>query len=272
MNPLEQRMMALLTGLKENYGAIGAKVEFEEEGASFEDAFRLKEMLIQADLDLTIKIGGCKAINEMNAVKRIGANAIVAPMIETPYAVKEYFKALKSVFLQDELQDIETFINIETITGYLNFDEIMSLSEAEELSGIVFGRGDMVRSLGLTKDEINSEEMLGFSNSLARKTYKYGKNFIIGGGVSSRSLPFFKKLPENYLNKIETRKIIFNAQKLLKMDKAKEGILKAIEFELMWIKNKREFYGVMHDYDSQRIITLENCYKKSLQEFELEII
>lgn len=272
MNSLEQQMMALLTDLKENYGAIGAKAEFEEEGASFEDALRLKEMLMPAALDLTIKIGGCKAIKEMYEVKKIGAKAIVAPMIETCYAAKEYFKALKSVFLQGELQNIESFINIETITGYLNFDEIISLPEMKELSGIVFGRGDMVRSLGLTKDEINSDEMLEFSSSLARKTYKYSKKFIIGGGVSSRSLPFFKKLPENCLNKIETRKIIFDAQKLLKSDNAKEGILKAIEFELMWIKNKQDFYKVVNDYDSQRIITLQNCYKKSLEEAELKVI
>lgn len=271
MNSLERQMMVLLTDLKENYGAIGAKAEFEEEGASFEEALHLKEMLTQVGLGFTIKIGGCKALKEMNEVKKIGVNAIVAPMIETPYAAKEYIQALKTVFSQDGLQNIEIFINIETITGYLNFDKIMSLPESKELSGIIFGRGDMVRSLGLTKDEINSDEIFDFSKSLALKTQKHGKNFIIGGGVSSRSLSFFKKLPGECLNKIETRKIIFDAQKLLKKDNAKEGILKAIEFELIWIKNKRDFYGVMHDYDGQRIITLENCYKKSLEESELKI-
>ena len=262
----------LLADLKENHFAIGVKSEFEEEGASFEETVLLKELADLAGLDLTIKIGGCKAIKEMYEVKEIGANAIVAPMIETPYAAKSYIETVKLVFLEEELQKtdqkvnqkVEFFINIETIMGYVNIDEILNLKECEILSGIVFGRGDMVKSMGLTKEDVNSDKILEIAHNLAIKTSAFNKKFIIGGSVSTRSLPFFRKLP-NSLNKIETRKIIFDAQKLLNSTNAEEAILKAINFELMWIKNKRENYGIIRDIDAKRLITLENCRKKSVE-------
>lgn len=265
MNQLEKKMIESLIDLKENHYALAVKTEFEEEGAAFEEAVRLKEMLSLTGLDLTIKIGGCKAIKEMYEVKEIGVNAIVAPMIESAYAAKSYINALKSVFSQDEIKNIEILINIETITGYKNFDEILQLEESKYLSGIVFGRGDMINSMGLAKDYINSEEILEMANNLAIKTSKLNKKFIVGGSVSTRSLPFFERMPKNALHKIETRKIIFDAQKLLKNKNAQEGILKAIEFELMWIKNKRDYYGIIREEDAKRLIILENCYKKSVE-------
>lgn len=265
MNSLENQMIKLLIDLKENYYAIGVKAEFEEEGASFQEAFCLKEIVVNAGLDLTIKIGGCGALNDIREARKLGANAVVAPMIESPYAMKKYIKIIKSVFSENDRKDLDVLINIETITGYTNLDEMLQQEEAYDLTGIVLGRADMTGSMGLTRDDINSKENLEIANNLALKTSKYNKKFIIGGGVSARSIKFFRELPKSLLHKFETRKIIFDAQKALASENIGEGILKAIEFERMWIKNKRDFYGVMHDQDIQRLITLDNCYKKSLE-------
>lgn len=262
MHSLEKDMLDLLIDLKENHYAVGVKAEFEEEGASYSETVRLKELADLARLDLTIKIGGCKAIKELYEAKEIGAKSIVAPMVETPYAAKSYIEAVKSVFAPEEIQNMEFFINIETITGYANIDEILNLKESEILSGIVFGRGDFTKSAGLTKDDVNSDKILSISNDLAKKTSAKNKKLIIGGSVSTRSVSFFKTVPMS-LNEIETRKVIFGAQKFLNSKNPEEAILKAINFELMWIKNKRENYGVLRDIDAQRIITLDNCRKKS---------
>lgn len=264
MNLLETKMLGLLIDLKQNHCALGVKAEFEEEGSSYKDAVLLKELADSAGLDLTIKIGGCKATKELFEAKEIGANSIVAPMIETPYSAESYIKAIKSVFNVEEFKNTAFLINIETITGYANFDDILNLEEGGFLSGIVFGRGDFVKSAGLTKEDVNSDKILEIANTLAIKTSCANKNFIIGGNVSTRSLSFFKKLPKS-LNKIETRKVIFDAQKLLSLDNAEEAILKAINFELLWIKNKRENYGILREIDAQRIIALENCRKKAVK-------
>ena len=137
---------------------------------------------------------------------------------------------------------------------------------AKDLAGIVLGRVDMTGSMGMTREDINSDEVLKIAMNLAELTMKYNKKFVIGGGVSSHSLPFFRKLPQGSLYKFETRKIIFDAQKALNDDNADKGILKAVSFELMWLKNKRDFYGMIHQEDEQRLVMLEAIYKKLIEE------
>ena len=256
-------MVETLIDLRENYHVVGVKAEFETEGTRLEEALRLKEVVTLAGLDLTIKIGGGGALKEMYEAKTIGVTAIVAPMIESAYAMKKYIQATKLAFAEDERAETSFFINIETITGYNNFDEMLEREEAKDLTGIVFGRADMTGSMGLSKEFVNSDKILEMANNVASKTLKYGKKLIIGGGVSPESLPFFNQLPKDSLHKFETRKIIFDAQKALTDNKAEEGILKAVEFELMWLENKRDFYGMIHDEDIKRLIMLGTQVQKS---------
>lgn len=270
MNILEKKMVDTLTDLKENHHVSAVKAEFEAEGTRLEEALRLKEVVTRAELDLAIKIGGCEAIKDMFDARSIGANTIIAPMIETEYAMKKYINATKFVFTEEERKDIKFFINIETITGYNNLNNMVQSEEFNELTGIVLGRGDMTGSMGLSKDDIDSDKILSIAISMADAAIKTNKKFIIGGNVSTNSLPFFKKLPKNSLTGFETRKIIFDAQSALNDTNTDKGILKAIQFELMWLNNKRDFYKRIYEEDAQRLITLEKRYKK-LQEKTGEI-
>lgn len=258
MNTLEKNMLNTLIDLRENHHVIGIKAEFEAEGTRLDEATRLKEVATRAGLDLTIKIGGCEALRDMYDARTIGISTIVAPMIESPYAMKKYINATKLAFPEEEREEISFLINIETITGYNNLDEMFKLPEAKYLKGIVFGRTDMTGSLGMGKDDINDDKILQYAQKIAEKTLKYKKEMVIGGGVTAQSLPFFKQLPKNALTRFETRKVIFDAQKTINDKNADNGILKAVSFELMWIKNKRDFYGMIHNEDSQRLVVLES--------------
>lgn len=266
MNLLEKKMVDTLIDLKENHHLLGVKAEFESEGTRLEEALRLKEVVTRAGLDLTIKIGGCEALKDMYDARIIGVNAIVAPMIESPYAMKKYIQATKLAFPEEEREEISFFINIETVTGYKNFDDMLALPEANDLAGIVLGRVDMTGSLGISREDINSDMIFEIANNLAIKTMEHDKKLIIGGGVSAYSLPFFKRLPKNSLYKFETRKIIFDAQKCLVDENTDKGILKAVGFELMWLKNKRDFYKLIYNEDSQRLTMLESRYKNLIEE------
>ena len=82
--------------------------------------------------------------------------------------------------------------------------------------------------------------------------------------IIERLLP--SNTPENSLTRFETRKIIFDAQKAINDPNADKGILKAVGFELMWLKNKREFYKMIYNEDAQRISMLEERYKKLIEE------
>lgn len=266
MNYLEKKMVNTLIDLKENHHVIGIKAEFEAEGTRLEEALRLKEVVTKAGLDLTIKIGGCEAIKDMYDARTIGVNAIVAPMIETAYAMKKYVQATKFVFPEEERKEVNFFINIETITGFNNLEEMINSPYFSDVDGIVLGRVDMTGSMGLTREDINSKEIFDIAYKLSEEMLKVNKYMIIGGGVSSHSLPFFKNLPPKSLTKFETRKIIFDAQSALADKNADKGILKAVGFELMWLKNKREFYGMIFKEDEARLQMLETRYKKLIEE------
>lgn len=266
MNTLEKKMVETLKDLKENHHVIGVKAEFEAEGTRMEEALRLKEVVTRAGLDMTIKIGGCEALKDMYDARTIGVNAIVAPMIESSYALKKYIQATKLAFPEEEWNETAFYINIETITGYNNIESIMEAAEAQDLTGIVLGRVDMSGSMELSRESINSDEIFEVADNIAKMTLKYNKKLVIGGGVSAHSLPFFKKLPKNSLYKFETRKIIFDANTALADQNADKGILKAVGFELMWLKNKRDFYGMIHSEDQQRLVMLESRYKKLIED------
>ena len=239
MNQLEKKMVNTLKDLKENHHVIGIKAEFEAEGTRLEEALRLKEVVTKAGLELTIKIGGCEAIKDMLDARTIGVNTIVAPMIETDYAMSKFTKAAKFVFPNEEFLDMNFLINVETITGFENINKMVNSPCFKDISGCVLGRVDMTGSMGLTREDINCDKIYDIAHSLSEKMQASNKMMIIGGGVSAHSLPFFSKLP--YLTKFETRKVIFDAKKALNDNNADKGILKAVGFELMWLKNKREF-------------------------------
>lgn len=264
MNKLEHKMIDTLMDLKENHHVVGIKAEFEAEGTRLEEALRLKEVVTKASLDLTIKIGGCEAIKDMLDARIIGVNTIVAPMIETDYAMKKYVQATKFVFPEEERSEMHFLINLETITGFENIDKIVASPFFEDIDGCILGRVDMTGSMGLTREDINSNQVFEIADSISHKMQDLNKLMVIGGGVSAHSLPFFSKLP--YLSKFETRKVIFDAQKSLNDKNTDKGILKAVGFELMWLKNKREFYKMIYNEDSQRLVMLEARYKKLIEE------
>src|SRR5574344_2598639 len=140
MNLSEKNLLKILTELKEKYFASGIKIEFETEVTTFSEASVLKNFSDKAGLNFTVKIGGAEAVTDMYEAKKIGVKTLVAPMIESSYALKKYINSAKTVF--NEIPP-EFFINIETITGYKNLDEILKTSETKYLSGIVLGRFDM---------------------------------------------------------------------------------------------------------------------------------
>ena len=63
-----------------------------------------------------------------------------------------------------------------------------------------------------------------------------------------------------HLNRFETRKIVFNAEACDTED-IEEGLLRAVEFELLWLKNKKNHYSVIEKEDDQRIKMLDSRWK-----------
>jgi 4-hydroxy-2-oxoheptanedioate aldolase len=156
-------------------------------------------------------------------------------------------------------------INIETIQGVQHFDEMMALPDIASLDGIVMGRVDLTGSMGISREDINSPQVFEITRDLFLKSKKCKLENAVGGGVSAFSLPFFRELPEGTLDRYETRKVIFSCPGALGPN-ADKGILKAVGFELLWLKNKRDFYQLISKEDEHRISMLEKRYKTLILE------
>lgn len=261
MNKLELEMVDLLNDLRGNYNVTGIKAEFEAEGTRIEEAMRLKDVTASVGLGLNIKIGGCEAIKDMLDAVSLGAKRIIAPMVETPYALQKFVKAAQMVF-GDTLDHLDLLVNIETETAANNFADMLKTPEAKYLSGVVVGRVDMVGSMGLGRDQVNSKRIFDISLDIAARAKDKGLAVVVGGGVSVDAIPFFQAFPAGYLDRFETRKVIFGCPEGL--NNPEEAFIKAVQFELMWLNNKRNYYAAIAREDNERIVMMENRYKTSL--------
>ncbi|MDX1947669.1 MAG: aldolase [Pirellulaceae bacterium] len=263
MNTLERRMVDALRNLKEHHAVVGVKAEFEAEGTRMDEMLRLKEVCMRANLDLTIKIGGCEALRDMYECKTIGVCRVVAPMVESPFALTKFVAAAKLAFPGDEQDEVTLGVNIETISACHAFDKMIELPQINQIGDVVFGRVDMCGSLGLSRDSINSDVILKHASELFEKAKRSGLTCCVGGGVSADSLPFFRDLP-GLVDRYETRKVIFACPAALKSE-PEQALLKAVGFELLWLRNKRDYYAAIANEDKQRLELLESRYRRQIE-------
>jgi len=160
MNKTERIMCEILERGRIEFGVVSVKAEFEAEGTRMDELLRLVDIARTAGLPLTVKIGGCEAIRDLLEAKQIGVKYIVAPMIETPYALTKYIAAKNLVYKAEDKEDTDFLFNMETITGFNNRDELVKVASwAEGVQGIVFGRVDFSGSLGLSRDGVDSRQV-----------------------------------------------------------------------------------------------------------------
>jgi len=203
-----------------------------------------------------MKIGGVEAITDIYNCLTIGVAGIVAPMAETAFAMSKFVRAITKFIPEDNREDIEFAANIETITAYRNIDEILEVKDVDLLSSITIGRVDFTSSMGFDRNSTNSEEMFKICKDIFGKAIAKGFKTALGGAISLESIPFLKQLnDENLINKFETRKVVFKNTALDK--NIKEGLLKAIEFEFLWLKSKKRYYSLANTEDDHRIEILE---------------
>lgn len=265
MNELERRMVHQLQDLHENHHVIGVKAEFEAEGTRLEEALRLKEVISAAGLGLTMKVGGCEALRDMYEARVIGVHRVVGPMVESPWALHKFVQAVKMAYPAEERDEVQFCVNIETVTGVESFAAMLELPDVADLDGIVLGRVDMSGSMGLSREDINSEAVYAVAERLFTQAKTRGLECALGGGVSADSLGFMRRLPAGCLDRFETRKVVFGCPGALG-DDADKGILKAVGFELMWLKNKRDFYGRIFEEDHARIEMLQGRYDRLIEQ------
>ena len=263
MNQYEKRMLAILEAGRADHGFASVKAEFEAEGTRVDELLRLLELARRAGLKVGIKIGGCEAIRDLIECKQYGVEYVIAPMVETPYALAKYAAAVKKVFSDaSERADIGFLFNLETITTYRALAEMVPVA-AEHGLGMVFGRVDFAGSMDRERDFVDSEDMTAHILAAATAARDNGLPMVVGGAVSPDSIPSLKRILDVRLDRFETRKIIFDADTALNGTDLLAGLGLAMEFELLWLKNKRDHYAGIAAEDEKRIAMMEARQQKA---------
>ena len=260
MNKIEANMVEILKTLSDDNLVVSVKAEFEAEGTRPDELLRLLDITKSAGLELTVKIGGCEAIRDLMEAKQFGAKYIVAPMIESTYALSKFASAIDTVFSNEEKTDSIFLFNIETQTAFQQADELIKSALEAGIQGIVFGRVDYAGSRKMNRSEIDSEKVTNDVIQVAESSKEANLQLVVGGAVSSESIENLRRIKAIHLTRFETRKIVFRAD-ALESRKIEVALLHAVHFELLWLLNKRDYYQRITEEDSKRIAMLEKRWK-----------
>jgi len=261
MNQYEKKMLEILRQGKEEFGVLATKAEFEAEGTRTDELLRLLEIANKADVGLALKVGGCEAIRDMLEAKQFGVRYIVAPMVETPYALSKYIAAKDKVYSRDEQEDVSFLFNIETITAFNNLEAMLALASSKPgCDGVVFGRVENSGSIGAGREAIETERVTPYVETVAKACLECGLQFVVGGAVSIDALSSLRRFRDILLDRFETRKMIFSGSALASPC-LPQALRQAVHFELLWLLNKSEYYGLMHREDRSRIEMLESRWR-----------
>ena len=260
MNEIEKKMISILKELRDDYGVFEIKAEFESEGSRMEEMMRLKDITSYVNLPIILKIGGVEAVTDVYNGLAIGIKGCIAPMAETKYALSKFTDLIDNYVAKDNAEDIDFAVNIETITACNNFDDMLTLTNIANLSGITVGRVDLVGSMGLNRSSINtSEDVKSLCKSVFSKSKSHGFKTAMGGGIGVDAFPIINEMnSDGLIDKYETRKVVFPAESVSYGEKS---ILKAVEFELLWLQSKRRYYSGVRKEDEKRIEMLEKRLK-----------
>ena len=263
MNTREFKCVKILTDLIENEGLVGIKTSFEDEGATFNETIRLKEICNQSKTKVTLKIGGPEAIRDLKDSTVIGVKGLVAPMVESEFGLKKFIQAAKLHIPEDTLSSIQLNVNIETVTAVMNAENMLNTEEANELYGVTVGRVDLVSSMNKDRNYVNSDEVYKMAKNVFTKAKEKGLKACLGGAVSTDSLDFLKKLhSEGLLDKFETRYAMFDPSITLK--NLSRALSKAQMFEYEWLMCKHELYTVAANTDIARIKMIQDRINQSV--------
>lgn len=196
------------------------KGEFEAEGLSRDEIAAEALYAARHGLDYLVKISACEAKGDANFLAALGVTSIVAPMVESPFAMQKYMEMVEGMPFE------HLGVTIETITAVANIDAI--LERGDKLTEVTIGRTDLTASYA--GSSVESERTLAMVKLVAKAAKAKGLKVTMGGSVSKATRATLLEDRElcELLDYIETRKAVMPVARFLE-DSALSHALKLEE-------------------------------------------
>lgn len=243
------------------YGyVVGLKTGTEIEDMGKEEISLMKD--ICQSKPLTVKIGGTEARRDMRECLEIGVDAILAPMVETEYALANFVYSFEDV-AGSKSNLLSLAMNLETATGIRNLDTMIRSSAFSHLKQVTIGRGDLSASMNLA---VADPEVTRVTDAAIRKIKNAGKMTSVGGGWQVEDIE--SVLPGLSPDTINTRHVVLENSKGLHKN-ARFHLANALSFEIDLYKFFREKFSQRAKFFDGRIQLLSArlglAYGKSKQ-------
>ncbi len=214
----------------------------------FED-IRERHRLFGDLLPLQLKIGGPEARNDIRTGVTIGCRALIAPMVESPYSLRNFLASCREVLGDKKFSFIDKQVNIETRQATENIEQILEAEGAENLAQVTIGRHDLCRSFD---KKPNHPRVLEATKKIVNEARKKDIPTSIGGRITPGDA---KMIAEDIKpDKINTREVGFYTSG---GEDAKNTVKDIIEFEMDLLKHERNFYRREDERLSGRIEKLK---------------
>lgn len=183
------------------------KGEFEAEGLSRDSVAAEAAFAARNGLAYMVKIGGCEAKSDLRFLMMQGIRNVVAPMIESPFAMRKYQEMLPEGSFD------HVGVTIETIDAVARIEEI--LDAGAKLSDVTVGRTDLTASFG--GSGVDAEETVTMVKVVARAAAARGLPTTMGGSVNAGTISLLQSDDElrSLVGFVETRKCVMPVDQFL---------------------------------------------------------
>ena len=238
------------------YSASALKASFEDEGINDEDLTDLVLLSGFGDLEVAVKIGGAEANSDIVRCLRRGVVDIVAPLVESSYAVRKFVNAAKTKSRALGVYDVGLHVNLETKTAVANAKDIIT-DHKDSLRGVVVGRSDLSMSMGLQKANVDDEDVMDCVRSVLCTSKKNGLMTTMGGTISVKSVPHIISLKrQGLLDRFETRAVVFNIN-TVDEHVLSNAITKALEYEQLLLDQRAVYHKARASELDSRVKSVE---------------
>ena len=247
---MKERLRKKLWYLRESYGIVGVKGGTEVEDMSFEELSVLKE-LSQGIVPMIVKIGGPEARNDMRHCLKIGAEGLLAPMVESEYGLSNFVDTVREL-AGPMFESLYLAINIETLTGYYNINAIINHKAFQALQQVTVGRSDLAGSM---EYPVNHQEVTKLTQDIVSRISRAEKLSSVGGKIDAISAQTVRDSISP--DRINTRHLSID---LSKSKNLTFSVCESLSFEI-------ELYKLFMELDSDKA----ESYEKRIEDTKIRL-